>query len=276
MARRLASRLLCAVAIAFCAPWVSAAEKPYDLGILPYLPLTQIHELYEPIAADLSAKLGRQVRLSSKADYRAFRDELRRQTYDISFVQPFDYVDAHDKYGYLPLARRAEHLDAVIVVRQDSDLRTLKDLEGRTIANPPMDAAVSHLTSMALRDAGIDPETGVKRYYGKNHFACLQSVVIGAADACGLAEGALRTIEKGKQTTARFRILHQTTSIPPALFVVHSRLARRDREIILKTILDWPNTVEGKKIIERGQFVPFMVANDAEYESVRRYIRRRK
>src|SRR5262249_20818422 len=170
MRRRLGFRLLCAAALALCAHQAGAVEKPYDLGILPYLPMTRIHELYGPIAADLSAKLGRQVRLSSKADYPGFRDELRQQTYDIGFVQPFDYVDAHDKYGYWRLARRAERLDAVIVVRQESPLRAIKELQGRTIANPPMDAAVSHLTSMALRDAGIDPETGVKRYYGKNHF----------------------------------------------------------------------------------------------------------
>jgi phosphonate transport system substrate-binding protein len=273
MARRLASQLLCAAAIVFCTPQANAAEKPYELGVLPYLPLTRIHALYGPVAGDLGAKLGREVRLSSKADYRSFREELRRQTYDISFVQPFDYVDAHDRHGYLPLARRAERLDAVIVVREDSPLRAIKDLEGRTLANPPMDAAVSFLTTMALRDASIDPKTGVKRYYGKNHYACLQSVAIGAADACGMAEGALRTIENERPTTARFRILHQTASIPPALFVVHARVAQKDRAIILRTILEWPKTEEGRKIIERGQFVPFVVANDAEYDVVRRYIR---
>ena len=158
MARRLASKLFCAAAIAFCTPQANAADKPYELGVLPYLPLTRIHELYGAVAGDLGAKLGRQVRLSSKADYRSFREELRRQTYDIGFVQPFDYVDAHDKHGYLPLARRAERLDAVIVVREDSPLRAIKDLEGRTLANPPMDAAVSFLTTMALREAGIDPQ----------------------------------------------------------------------------------------------------------------------
>jgi phosphonate transport system substrate-binding protein len=274
--RRHASRLLCAAAIAFCAAQANATENPYELGVLPYLPLTRIHELYGPVAGDLGAKLGRQVRLSSKADYRSFREELRRQTYDISFVQPFDYVDAHDRHGYLPVARRAERLDAVIVVREDSPLRAMKDLQGRTIANPPMDAAVSFLTTLALRDAGIDPKTGVKRFYGKNHYACLQSVAIGAADACGMAEGALRTIESERPTTARFRILHQSASIPPALFVVHGRVAQKDRAIILRTILEWPNTEEGRKIIERGQFVPFVVANDAEYNVVRRYLRSRK
>lgn len=275
MAHRPTSRLLCAAAIALCTPQANAAEKPYELGILPYLPLTRIHELYAPVAGDLGAKLGRQVRLSSKADYRSFREELRRQAYDIGFVQPFDYVDAHDRHGYLPLARRAERLDAVIVVREDSPLRAIRDLEGRTIANPPMDAAVSFLTSMALRDAGINPKTGVTRYYGKNHYACLQSVVIGAADACGMAKGALRTIENERPKN-RFRILHQTASIPPALFVVHSRIAQKEQAIILRTILEWPNTEEGRKIIERGQFTPFVAANDAEYDVVRRYLRRKE
>ena len=122
MARlRHASRLLCAAAVAFCAAQANASENPYQLGVLPHLPLTRIHGLYGPVAGDLGAKLGRQVRLSSKADYRSFREELGRQTYDISFVQPFDYVDAHDRHGYLPVARpAAELLDAVIVVREDS------------------------------------------------------------------------------------------------------------------------------------------------------------
>jgi phosphonate transport system substrate-binding protein len=271
---RSARQFLCAIGIAFCQ--TSAAEKPYEFGVFPYLPLAKIHELYTPMATDFEAKLGRQVQLSSKAAYATFEQELRKEIYDIAFVQPFDYVDARDKHGYIPLARRAGGLEALIVVRRDSPLKTIKDLQGKTVANPPVDAAVSHLTSMVLRDAGIDPETGVKRYYGKNHFACLQSVLIGAADACGTAEQPLRTIEKERQMTSRFRILHKTIRIPHALFVVHRRVSQKDRDILLKTILNWPNTEEGKKIIEGGRFIPFVAAKDADYEVVRRYIRSRK
>jgi phosphonate transport system substrate-binding protein len=269
-------RFLCAVGIALYATLTSAAESPYEFGVFPYLPLAKIHELYSPMATDFEAKLGRQVQLSSKAAYATFEQELRKETYDIAFVQPFDYVDAHDQHGYIPLARRAGNLEALIVVRRDSPLKTIKDLQGKTVANPPVDAAVSHLTSMVLRDAGIDPQTGVKRYYAKNHFACLQSVLIGAADACGTAEQPLRTIEKERQRTARFRILHKTIRIPHALFVVHRRMSAKDRDILLKTILDWPNTEAGKEILDGGRFNPFVAARDADYQVVREYIRRGK
>src|SRR2546423_1213456 len=166
---RSARQLLCAIGIAFCGTQTRAVENPYEFGVFPYLPLAKIHELHIPMAADFEAKLGRQVRLRSKAGYASFEEELYKETYDIALVQPFDYVDAHDKHAYLPLARRGEVLEALIVVRHDSPLTTIKDLKGKIVANPPEGAAVSHLTSMAFLDAGINPETGVKRYYGKNH-----------------------------------------------------------------------------------------------------------
>ena len=272
MAGQLARRIACALGLAVCAGPALAAEKPYELGVFPYLPLARIYDLYAPMAADFEAKLGRPVRLSSKAPYAAFGEELRNETYNIALVQPFDYVDAHDKHGYLPLARRGEPLEAVIVVRRESPLASLQDLKGRIVSNPPEDAAVSHLTSMALREAGIDPQTGVKRYYAKNHFACLQSVVIGAADACSTAEQALRTIEM-QSPPARFRVLHRTASIPHALLVAHKRVPQKDRELLLHTILDWPNTEPGRKILDGGQFVPFVAARDADYEVVRRFLR---
>jgi phosphonate transport system substrate-binding protein len=270
-----ACRIVCALGV-LLAGHAGAADEPYELGVFPYLPLGRIHELYAPMAADFEARLGRPVRLSSKASYAAFAHELRNATYDIALIQPFDYVDAHDRHGYLPVARRGEALEAVIVVREGSAFTSLKDLRGRIVSTPPPDAAVSQLTSMAFRDAGIDPQSGVKRYYGKNHFACLQSVVIAAADACGTSEQALRTVEKQGDLRAPLRILHKTASIPHTLFVAHKRVAQKDRDLVARAIFDWPHTEAGRKILDAGHFAPFVVARDADYEVVRRYTRSRE
>jgi phosphonate transport system substrate-binding protein len=267
-----ARALACAIALGFFAAAAAAEHQPYAFGVFPYLPLTKIHDLYAPMARDFEAKLGRPVELGSKAAYAAFAEDLRKQAYDIAFIQPFDYVDAHDRHGYLPLARRAGNLEALIVVRRDSPLASIDDLRGKTLANPPADAAVSQVTSMALWEAGIHPSAEVVRSYTRNHFTCLQSVLIGAAEACGTAEQPFRTLEGG-QKTPRFRVLHRTVRIPHAVFVVHKRVSRKDREALQKTIVDWSKTDAGKKILERGQFVPFVAAHDADYEVVRQYVR---
>jgi ABC-type phosphate/phosphonate transport system substrate-binding protein len=57
------------------------------------------------------------------------------------------------------------------------------------------------------------------------------------------------------------------------LFIVHKRVPKRDRDILLRTIVDWPKTEEGEKLVASGQFSPFVQARDAEYDPVRRYIR---
>jgi ABC-type phosphate/phosphonate transport system substrate-binding protein len=53
-------------------------------------------------------------------------------------------------------------------------------------------------------------------------------------------------------------------------------VSKRDRDARLRTILEWPKTEEGKRILERGQFMPFVTAKDADYEVVREYVRGRK
>jgi len=270
--RHCAILLLCVIGAASRGASAGPGDKPYEFGVLPYLPLGKIQELYAPIAADFQTKLGRQVWLSSKGDYTQYEGAISKEIYDIAFVQTLDYVDAHDKHGYLPLARRYRYTQALIVVRPDSPLKSMTDLKGMTVANPPADALESHLTTAALRDAGIDPDIGVQRDYGKNQFTCMQSVLIGAADACGIGELALLHFEKEKQMKTRFRVLFRTKLSPPPLFVVHKRVPQKDREILLKTILGWPDTAEGRRILSNG-FVPFAPAQDAEYESVRSYVR---
>ena len=261
---------------AILASLLTRADDALKFGVFPYLPQSKLQELFTPIAADFEKALGRKVELSSRAEYATFAEGLRSQTFDIALIQPFDYPAARDRHGYLPVARRGEHLEALIIVPIDSKIRSLKDLKGKTVANPPSEAAVSYLTSMALLDAGVDPLKGVKREFGKSHFSCMQSVLVGSADACGTAEQALLHFEKEKQMTSKFRILYKTPPVAHSLFVVHERVPTEVRGRLQSLILNWPNTEAGKKIIENGQFIPFVLAQDKDYQSVRKAMTRIK
>src|ERR1044072_4766212 len=101
----------------------------------------------------------------------------------------------------------------------------------------------------------------------------MQAALIGDADACGTAEQAMLHFQRDKQMTTRFRVLHTSPSIAHALVVVHKRVPKRDRDILLRTIVAWPKTEEGRRIVVAGQFFPFIQALDAESAPVRRYIR---
>lgn len=247
--------------------------EPLQLGIFPYLPPAKLQELFDPIAADFEQLLGRKIALSSRNEYDTFTDALHRQEFDIALIHPFDYPEAFDRHGYLPLARRKDELRALILVNADSPLKTLQDLKGKSVANPPREAAVSYLTSIALVAAGIDPVRDVRRDYGKSHFSCMQKLLIGEAEACGTARQALLHFEKEKQMTAKFRVLHETQPVSHSLFVVHQRVGEKARAALQARILDWPNTAAGRKIIDSGQFIPFVAATDKDYASVRKIMK---
>lgn len=276
MAYRNPSSLWCALLFLALLAWpghsTRAAEAGYLFGVFPHLSSGQIEYMYAPITAEFSKVLGRPVTLKTKASFEAFTDEIEKETYDIAFVQPFDYVRAHDKHGYIPLARRGEPLSGVFAVKLDSPLLTLQDTKGKIIGLPPEVAAVSQLTKMALLQAKIDPRSDVKLQYYKAHDSCLQQLLIGEVDVCGTAAYPLRFFEN--KWNVKFRVLAETPSISGSVIVVHPRVSEKQRATLLKTILSWAKTESGQQLLKRGELKAFVAATDAEYDDVRTYTRK--
>ncbi|MGI9305001.1 MAG: phosphate/phosphite/phosphonate ABC transporter substrate-binding protein [Gammaproteobacteria bacterium] len=242
-------------------------KSPYVLGVFPYLPPVRLEKLYGPVAADFSAALGRPIHFRTKSDFETFAQELAAQRYDIALLQPFDYVEAFDRYGYLPLARRPEPLAAVLMIKMDSPLEKLSDLKGKTVALPPKRAAVSRLLTAHLQAAG---ETTVTWRHYKNHTSCLQAVITGGADACGSALLPVRSFETSQGVL--LRKLVETPAIAPVLFAVHSRVPRKEQEALLQRILSWGSHASGRQLLSViGTGQAFVRTQDHDYESVRRY-----
>jgi len=153
--------LLCCLSSAQAQRSLGAARPAYRFGVFPYLPPVRVAELYAPAAADFAAALQRDVQLRTKKTFEDWYDEVKKQSYDIVWIQPFDYIYAFEKYGYRPLARDREPLSAVLMVRADSALQSLAELGGQPVALPPARAAVSHLVNLALLKAGLVPRQSV-------------------------------------------------------------------------------------------------------------------
>lgn len=249
----------------------TSATKAYTFGVFPYLPPRELEKVFAPIAADLSKVLGREVQFTSSTTYETFANNVARQMFDIAFIQPFDYVDAADKYGYLPIATRSEVLKALIVTTKDSPVKTVADLRGKRISLPPEDAAVSHLTRVYLRKSGLAPDKDVTLNYFRSHMSCLQQVLIDAADACGTAAPALRYFKS--RMGVEMRVIAEGEPIPHTLFVAHSRVPAQDRSRIHDRILGWSKSPEGKEILDRGKMTGFVTVTNEAYDVVRKFPR---
>lgn len=251
-------------------PFFLSAEtsRSYIFGVFPHLPTHKLYETYLPVTEHFSQVLDSKLVLKTQPSFAQFENSLREEQFDIALIQPFDFIDAFDKHGYLPLARRQESLTSILVVKKDSPYQSLEDLKGKRIANPSRSAAVTRLTDRAMRKSGLHPQKDFSRIYKNNHFSCMQSVLIDKADACGTSIRAMYHYED-EMLNNRLRIIHETEAIPHVLYVVHKRVPEAHRDILKKTILGWQNTPEGRDILKTSRMSRFIEASSQDYDILR-------
>lgn len=139
----------------------------YKFGVFPYLPTNRIKKVYTPVAQDFENTVGQSVTLRTKKSYKEFKKALFKGEYDIAFIQPYDYIEAYDRYDYLPLVRRGVPLRTVIIVKKDSAINNLTELKGKIIATPGALSAVAKIMDQSLSENGFDMNTDVARKYKK-------------------------------------------------------------------------------------------------------------
>lgn len=251
--------------------WAAGSDEApgYRLGVFPYVPALTIDRIFGPIAASFAAELGRPVYLKTGSTFEKFAEQIKKQAYDIIFVHPFLYVQAADRYNYLPLARLEGQMTAVAMVREQQPWRTWSDLVGKIVAIPPALTAVSELAKLALVDAGLIPGVDTMLRHYQTKLSCLQAVSIGVADACVLPRFVLPQIEAmGK---VKLRIMAETPAVSHLAFATHRRVPGIDRRKLLALILSWPDHERGKAILAAGPWPRFVAAQDADYAQVRKY-----
>ncbi len=70
-------------------------------------------------------------------------------------------------------------------------------------------------------------------------------------------------------TSEGIRVLLETTAIPNTVLAVHSRLPRKEREILARTIASWERTDEGRRLLQKTNYPGFTLAKDSDYDVVR-------
>ncbi len=248
-------------------------SNEYVMGIFPFIPTSNIEGIFAPLAGEMSRAIGKPIKLRIPKSFADFTSSFRERQYDIAFVQPFEYLEIGKSSNYQPLVSRSDQLTSKIVVKENSSIKSLKDLAKKRFGMPPRSSAVSIMNRVALIKAGINPED-VKIIYLASHQACLQQLLIGSVDACGVSPPGIRMMEHQMKT--RFRMIHETLPIPSPLFVVKKEMPSTERAAIKATLLG--TELKGVKPELRKMFVgdqkyPFKEIDARDYDVLRSHLK---
>ncbi len=249
----------------------SQAQSALHFGVFPYIAPRVIERIYAPIGAEFSRVLSREILFRTASSYTRFMKNLNLQMYDIVFVQPFDYVEIADRYGYRPLATRDKRLPAILVVKSGTRLDGIQSLRGRTIGLPPKVAAISYMVKSHLKRNGLVPGRDVYIKHFRSHGSCMHNVLVGSVVACGTAPPAVRVFQS--RMKVRLQVIARTPSISNSLFAVHPRVPAAQVEALRRAILSWPQSAKGRELLKGAKVGAFVAVDDAQYDEVRRMAR---
>ncbi|MDX1812490.1 MAG: phosphate/phosphite/phosphonate ABC transporter substrate-binding protein [Gammaproteobacteria bacterium] len=247
-----------------------AGQVHYKFGVFPYLSAVLLDEIYASVTADLSRELNQKVSFRTSSNFKRFFENLSKQKYDFALIQPFWYPPAVDEFNYQPLVRIEEPFTSLIMVLDDSPIKTIADIKGKVIATPPAFVPVVHMAKKDLISEGLVPGKDVTLKAFKTVDSCFQQLLIGTAQACVSPPFVPPIVEE--KMKVKLRVLLKTFAIPNLSLVVNARVPEKDRIKIKNYFLNLAKTDSGKAFLQKIKAQGFIQANDQDYNVVREFL----
>lgn len=191
MCWRLLARLFPLMAASLFAASPASAGERLVMGVHPFKPAVELHQIFRPIADAMAAKLGRPVELQIGKTYEDTAERLGRGQFDFCYLGPNIYAKYGPKLGLRPLAQivnaGSPTFRGVIVAKKGGAIRSLADLRGRRFAFGDRDSTLTHVVPVyMLVEAGVRvAELGKFAFIGTHDNLAL-NVVAGTFDAAGI------------------------------------------------------------------------------------------
>lgn len=277
MTKTLLSALLALVLLA--AP-PAGASQALVLGIIPWETQDRLRNMFEPVAAHLSAVLGQEVLLVTTADYQDLAARMAQHKVDVGLFTPAAYVQAKQqipglRYLVTPLMGEPgayrDSYHGVIISLKSAGYEGLSDLRGKRFAFTDRLSASGYVYPMALlRKQGMLPDTFFREvFYLKKHDKITSALASGAIDAGATWSGHL---DKARSEMGDiFTVLATTAPIPNDAYVAGPHLSRETADRVQKAFLSMtPDTPSIQESIARGwPYAAFSDRGDQFYDVVR-------
>lgn len=220
------------------------AAETIRVGVVPQFDLRRIDSVWGPLLDDLQRRTGLSFHLDVPPNIPSFEKSLMAGEYDLAYMNPYHYVMARKRQGYVPLIRdHGGDLTGIIVVAKESPITQVSQLDGKVVAFPAPNAMGAAL--MPRAEFARKFHITVSEKYVKSHSSTYLAVILGEADAAGGIPATLAQLPEPSRD--KLRIVHETESFPPHPLAAHPRLTESRRAQIATAFLALSNTPEGRE-----------------------------
>ncbi|MCK4708490.1 MAG: phosphate/phosphite/phosphonate ABC transporter substrate-binding protein [Gammaproteobacteria bacterium] len=242
---------------------MAETDKIYTIGIVPQFETKKLRRIWKPILKQLEQRTGLQFKIRGAATIPAFEKEFLAGRFDFAYMNPFHLLIGYETQGYIPLVRdHGKKLHGVLVVRKDSVIKSIKDLDSKTVAFPSPNALAASLQMRAemhdIFNINIHPS------YVKTHDSVYLNVLLKRATAGG---GVQKTFNRqSDKIKNNLKIIHTTTPVAPHPLAAHPRVGKEVYNKVKQAFIDLAATDTGKKLLAK---IPMKKAGPATIKDYR-------
>jgi len=256
---------LCGAAAALAFPGRARADQPLTFGITPQQIPSRVAEQWVPLIAEVSRRSGIPLQFRTARDIPSFERLYAAGILDFGYLSPYGYVRFAHQAGYRAFAHeKNRRLSGVIVVRADSPIHSLAELNGQAVAFPTPEAfGASMLTRAELDRRGIAYQP---RFF-LSHDSVYRNILAGTCPAGG---GIIRTLEAlPPEQRAQLRVLATTTDYAPHPFSAQARLPAATVDWVRDAMLSLNDDAAGQELLDGAGLQGITAAEDKEWDDVR-------
>jgi len=256
---------------------------PLRFSLIPRTDLARQLEDHRPLLQHLEQALGRKLMVIQPSSYSTVIEGLLAGTIDLASMGPASYSIAKNRdlsitafvtwtmQGGTFVKAGAYTYHSLLIVRHDSGLKDIADLQGRSVSLT--DPASTSGAVIPRDEFGGQVGKRLKNYFGRvtfsgSHDRSIEVVRKGYADAAFVASEHLdEAIRQGRIDAREIRVLWQSRPIPHDPIVFRGKLCPELKKRIRQAFLADSPYVRAMLANVRGErFIP---VTDADYQHLR-------
>jgi len=258
-------KLILALLLVIASANINANEiqRTYKFGVVPQFEIKKLQSIWQPLLKKLEKETGRHFELIATPDIPSFENAFVRGEYDFVYFNPYHMIVANDKQGYTPLVRDIKkNLSGVLVIRNDSNIHNITQLDSKKIAFPSPNALGASLQiRQELKDNfSID----IEPVYVKTHDSVYLNVLLKRTAAGG---GVQKTLNRQKQDIKNsLKVIYRTKSVPSHPIAVHPRVSTNEARLVQNAFIMISNDDLGKSLLNKIPMTKVGITEYKDYE----------
>lgn len=244
---------------------LSAAQKTLTFGVVPQQSASKLLSIWGPLLSHLSKETGIKLVFKTAKDIPSFEKALAQGRYDIAYMNPFHYTEFHKSPGYQAFAKSAnKQIKGIIVINKNSAVKTLKDLEGKTLVFPSRYAFAATLLTQALFH---QEKVAFKSKYVSSHDSVYLNVAKGTFPAGGGIHRTFSSIPLNLQN--QLMVLKTTAGHTPHAFAAHPKISSAIVDQLVIALVGLRNNKTGQVLLNKLKMSAIESAKNRDWDDIR-------